>query len=593
MRSARDYQIAALDGGDVYGRGVFAEWNEHRSTLINIPTGAGKTFCSAEIIKRQLGRVMFIVHLKTIITQSAKEIHEMTGFDVGIEMAQRKSKTLAPEPIVVASVQTLGSGNRLEKFDPFEFTLLICDEAHHSSSASQQKIISYFEQNPNLKILYLTATPERGDKQKLSHFESVAYSRTLQSLVDEGWLVRPFQRIIEVPGLDLSAVRKLGQDLNQKDLEEAMIKVAVLSAHRSLEAIFGLYPHELEMIPESEWRDYIGGRVPRRTLAFCVGRLHAKKVAEALNAIYPGLCGYVDGETDGMERLSMFERFKNGNLYCLSNCGVMLEGYDNPNIEVILILRPTRSRPLFLQAIGRGTRALKGVLDGMDTPEDRKAAILASAKKNIEIVDFTGNSGKIRLVSLIDVFGEPEPFVRRELEKRAKEKAIDVEKETELILEEEQQKIELRATNFREHEIDGFTGKKKKKKLTKEQKAERAEKLAKRGLNKKEFERLSQQKLQPEHRTLEENRQLLKTMTHRRLAGLCTYRQGYTLRKNGFAKNEIERMSFGAASAAIDAIAKNGWRPLPRKPEPTFTERMMNDSAKDYETQSSFGEPVF
>ena len=578
MRSARDYQVAALDGGDSRGRGAFAEWRDHTATLINIPTGAGKTFVAAEVIKRQLGRTMFMVHLRTIVLQAAKELRDMTGLRVGTEMGQRSASSLDPQEIVVASVQTLGSGTRLEKFDPFDFTLLICDEAHHSISPSWQKVIAYFCQNPNLKVLHLTATAHRGDKKKLAHFESVAYTYSLRDAISEGWLVKPFQRVIEVPGLDLSKVRKMGQDLNQTELAEAMEKVAVLSAHRSLEAIFGLLPHELEMIPEEQWREYIGDRKPRRTLAFCVGVLHAKMVATALNSVYPGLCGFVDGETDDAERITLFERFKNGNLYCLSNCGVTLEGYDNPNIEVILMLRPTRSLPLFLQAIGRGTRALKGTLDGLETKEERIAAIAASGKKNIEIVDFTGNSGSLKLISLIDVFGEQiQPHIQREIKKRAKERALDVEEEAKIIVE-ENRKLALHSTDFREHEIDGFTGRKKRKKLSKEERAARGNKP----ISEKWLAYMTQQGLHPERRTEEENRMILKKIKHRRAAGLCTFKQGFTLTKFGYTKEQVERMTFTAASHAIDAIASNGWRRPVVIPEQSFTERLIHETAADY-----------
>jgi superfamily II DNA or RNA helicase len=583
MREARDYQIAALDGGDAYGNGVFKEWESHVSTLLNLPTGGGKTLCAAEVIKRQLGRTMFIVHLSKIVKQAAKELRQATGLQVAIEMAQRKAKTLDPETIIAASVQSLCSRDRLEKFDPFEFTLLICDEAHHSLSPSWQKVIAWFKRNPNLKVLHLTATPERGDKKKLTHFESIAYSRTLKDLIDLGWLVRPLQRMIEVAGLDLSKVRKMGMDLNKKDLEEAMAKVAVLCAHRSLEAIFGLYPHELEMIPEEKWREYIGDRRPRRTLAFCVGVLHAKMVAAALNSIYPGLCGFVDGKTEETDRIAIYERFENGDLYCLSNCGVTLEGYDNPNIEVILMLRPTRSRPLFLQAIGRGTRALKGVLDGLKTKEERLAAIAASPKKNIEIVDFTGNSGKLRLISLIDIFGEDKkPHVRRELEKRAKENPIDIEQEAEIIIE-ENRVLALQSTSFKEQEIDGFTGKKKGKKLTKEQKAERRERMDATPIvpGTGRWEVLVKQKLHPERRTPEENLRLYKQHVHRKIKHLCSFAQGFILAKFGYTKQELLVMKTWDASKAIDEIKNNGWK-RPQKPGQSFTDGMVNDSPDNY-----------
>lgn len=586
MTIARPYQRASLHGGDGRGIGAFKAWETCQSTLIQLPTGAGKTFVAAECIKSQLGRVMFAVHLREIIWDARKALHKFTGLDVGLELASSRESSLNPEPIIIASIQTLNSNGRLQKFDPLDFTLLIFDEAHRGISDTWLNVANHFRQNPNLKVLCLSATPERSDKKNLSALiESVAYEYPLQDAINDGWLVRPRQRLVEIEGMDLSKIKTRAGDLSKDELAKEMERIAIATAHRSIEAIFGMYPRELANVPEENWDTYIADRRARRTLAFCASIEHARKTAAALNSVREGLCGFVSGETPHDERRDIFRRFKTGELPCLANCGVTVEGYDNPFIEVILMLRPTKSRPLFLQCIGRGTRTLPGVIDGLDSVEERLAAILASPKKYIEIVDFVGNSGKHKLISLIDIFDERvTPNMRREIEKRAKENAVDVEQEIKIIGE-ERARYALHATSFNEEEIDGFTGKRKKKRRKKDPNA------PKRPVSSEEFIMLQKQKLKPESRSEEENRALLKKIRHRRIAGLCSFSQGFTLQKFGYAKQDLEKMTFTQASELIDAIAKNGWR-KPANEIPSFTQSLVNETQDDY-YRSLDGGPAF
>jgi superfamily II DNA or RNA helicase len=547
-------------------------------------TGCGKTAVAGMCAMRQPKRTLFIVHLRTIVEQTASALREMTGLQVGVEMASSVSSLLDPEPIVVASVQSLNARDRLQKFHPEEFSLIIGDEIHHGLAQGWRNVFDYF---PTAKVLGLTATPERGDKKKLGEIiESIAYEYALKQACDDGYLVKPRMLSIVIPGLDFSKIPRKRGDYSQEELSEIMIRYASQTAHRSIEAVYGLYPHELDAVPESQWSEYVGDRPAKTTLAFCVSRLHAEKVKNAFNSFREGVCAYVDGETPHDERRERFDNFEKGIVPILANCGVTIEGYDNPNIQNILDLAPTMSRPRELQKIGRGTRTLRGTLDGLDSVKERLAAIAQSQKPHIRIVDFTDNTRDHRLVTVIDIYGDaPEAHEKRAVLKDATEKAIDVEEQVVLHLKE---RYALAKTNFDETERDAFTGAKKKKKLTKAQKAERAAQLLARGLSGKEFELLANQKLHPERRSLEENRILLKTMQHRRLAHLCSYRQGFLLQKHGYTNNEIKGMSFSAASMAIDAIAKNGWRPLPRKPEQSFTDRMNNETAEEYGDGTSF-----
>jgi type I site-specific restriction endonuclease len=115
----------------------------------------------------------------------------------------------------------------------------------------------------------------------------------------------------------------------------------------------------------------------------------------------------VCGETPKDERKQILSDFREGRFKRVINCGVLTEGFDDAGVEVVLMGRPTKSRSLYAQCCGRGTRPLPGVVDGheKDTPEQRKAAILASAKPSCLIVDFVGNAGRHKLMTTADILG--------------------------------------------------------------------------------------------------------------------------------------------------------------------------------------------
>ena len=101
----------------------------------------------------------------------------------------------------------------------------------------------------------------------------------------------------------------------------------------------------------------------------------------------------------------MLAEFAAGKVQVVCNCGVLTEGFDDPGVEVVIMGRPTKSRSLYSQMVGRSTRPLPGVVDGPETAEARRAAIAASAKPSCLVVDFVGNAGKHKLVTSADILG--------------------------------------------------------------------------------------------------------------------------------------------------------------------------------------------
>ena len=154
---------------------------EHDSTLAVMATGCGKTrLASAVIADFQPKKVIWLVHTRELVYQAARAVREATGLGVDLEMAEMTASTnlFTANQVIVASRQTLISGNgtkRFERFDPDMFGLLVADEAHHCTSESYDDIFAHFKKNPNLKILGLTATPNRADEEALGKvFTSVS-----------------------------------------------------------------------------------------------------------------------------------------------------------------------------------------------------------------------------------------------------------------------------------------------------------------------------------------------------------------------------------------------------------------------------------
>lgn len=219
----RDYQERSI-------KGIFHAFVQFDSTLLVLPTGTGKTCVFAELIRRvQPQRVMVLAHRQELISQAREKIEAIAGVECEIEMADMVAATsmFGRSPVVVSTVQTQISGGtgteRMRRFDPMEFGLLIIDEAHHAASSSYRRIIAHYRQNPNLKVLGVTATPDRTDELALGEiFESVAFDYEIIDAIHGGYLVPIDQQFVTVSDLDFSRVRTTAGDLNGADLAALM-----------------------------------------------------------------------------------------------------------------------------------------------------------------------------------------------------------------------------------------------------------------------------------------------------------------------------------------------------------------------------------
>lgn len=366
----RPYQHAADEA-------VNRQWDAGvRSTLIELPTGTGKTVVMAKIARDVVergGRVLGVAHRTELLRQMQRKM-----LDAGVHAELEQGRHRAGRaPVVIASVQSL-KGRRLADAELHDYDAVLLDEAHHAVAPGYLAIL---DAATRAKVLGVTATGDRADGSALGKvFESVAYQLGIRESIRDGWLVPLVAKRIVLEGVDLSAVKTRAGDLAQDQLG------AILREEEALHSV---------VVPLLEQS------AGRRTIVFGVDVAHAHALADLLNRYEPGCARAIDGSADEDERDHVLADFRSGAFRILVNCALFTEGFDEPSIACVAIVRPTRSRALYVQMVGRGTRPLAPPMEL--TAAERIAAIAASAKPNVLILDFTGNAGRHPLVGPADV----------------------------------------------------------------------------------------------------------------------------------------------------------------------------------------------
>ena len=366
----RPYQLAALAA-------IESELARVQSTLLVLATGAGKTVVFAEWVRRNIRagrRQLILAHRRELLDQAASKLRAL-GVDVALE--QGKHHAASSSRCVVASVDTL-RGSRLLSYPEDYFDDVVIDEAHHAVADKYQAILRRFR---GARVLGVTATPDRLDGKGLGKtFATVAYRYEMGQAIADGWLCPLEIRHVRIDRLDLDDVATKGGDFDRSQLSSAMRDPAVLA----------------------ESCRWILDRVGRkRTIAFCVDNAHSSSVAEALNRVRPGTAIAVNGEHKEHERASALARWRSGEISVLVNCELYTEGFDEPSVEVIVLLRPTQSRALYTQIVGRGTR-------------------LSPGKTSCLVLDIVGNSRRHRLACAADALigsADASAEMRAELER--------------------------------------------------------------------------------------------------------------------------------------------------------------------------------
>lgn len=532
----RDERMWLDDGLRWYQReialAVFKALEEHRSTLAVAATGLGKTQIFSAVAGDWDGKVLVLAHRDELVDQARKRMEAMTGEWVQVEKGLQRAELTTR--LVVASVDTMRSPKRLQRFPNDHFSLIIVDEAHHYVGNTYVRPLEYFSK---AKVLGVTATPDRGDKRALGQvFDSVAYVMGIEEGIDEGYLVPILGQQVTLDTIDISGISKNGGDLAVGQLDEAMLK-----------AVEGVVRETLRLQPD------------RQAICFFPGVKSAEYAALKFNALKPGSAQFLSGETPIDERRQLVAQYKRGDFAYLCNCMVATEGFDAPAASLIVLARPTLSRALYAQMIGRGTRTLPGVVDvypGKAQGAERRAAIARSGKPDVVVLDFVGNCGKHTLVTLEDVLGGRYTDAEVKLAKKKREScggdaraALEAARAELLKLaaavqakvKSEVQRFDpFRALNIeRTGIVDNSRGRKRAT-------AAQVSFLEHAGIEREALTSISH----------EDAGKLVATVRKRRQQGLCTFRQLRTLSKYGLSDPNL---TFYRANAAITYIQSKGW----------------------------------
>ena len=535
----RPYQRDAL-------MAIKREWLNVVATLAVLPTGTGKTILFASLIKSVFpARALVLAHREELIFQAADKIKRVTGFECQVEMASYRADLngglFGGPQVVVSTIQTQCSGadgsGRMSRFDPNMFGLLIIDEAHHATAATYRRVIDYYRQNPNLKVLGVTATPDRADEEALGQvYDTVAYDYEMLNAIEDGWLVPVQQQLVEVSGLDFSGIRTTAGDLNGADLAR------VMEEERNLHEIAG---------PTVE----IAG--DRRALVFASSVAHAERLCDIFNRHREGCAGWVCGKTKKDERRKRLSSFSSGDLQYMVNVGVLTEGFDDPGVEVVVMGRPTKSRALYAQMVGRATRPLPGLVDGLESAEERRLAIGGSAKPACLVVDFVGNSGRHKLMTSADILGgnvSDEAIARAVAKAKETGEPVDMAAalgDEERAIEEERERAREAArrahlkakASWASRDVSPFD-------VFELSPAKSRGWNTGKQLSVKQRAILEKSGIDPDSVDYAGGRQLIGEIFRRWDEGLCSYKQARILRKHGHTGNETRE----EASALLDEI---------------------------------------
>lgn len=339
----RDYQQEAIDN--------LKKMREDGKTiaLLYHATGVGKTITAATDAKAVGGRTLFLVNALKLASQ-AKETFAKVWPEATLGEYTGSQKDMT-QTVIFATVQSISKD--LEKFSPTDFDYLIVDECHHAAANTYQKIFTYF--HPKF-ILGLTATPERSDgEDMLELFQNVAHKMGLKTAVERGVLV-PIRCIRVKTDIDLTDVRINGIKYNSQDLESKLF-----------------IPERNQLIVDT-YLKYVNGK---KTVIFCASVDHAAEIAKLLRDN-----GVKAEAVSGRDRVEVREKilkdYETGSTNVLCACDLLNEGWDSPHTTVLFMARPTMSKTIYLQQLGRGTRRCPG-------------------KEDLLVVDFVDNANMFNM----------------------------------------------------------------------------------------------------------------------------------------------------------------------------------------------------
>ncbi|BFZ59414.1 Putative ATP-dependent helicase IRC3 [Saitoella coloradoensis] len=322
-----------------------------RRVGVSLATGSGKTVIFTQLIERvpplspKATQTLILVHRRELVDQAAKHCMD-TYPDKIVETEMGDSAASGVADITVASVQSLVSQDRLMKFDPSRFKLILIDEAHHAAAPSYTQCLEHFgaaTSDSKVNVVGVSATLSRVDGLALSSaMDHIVYHKDYIDMIGEKWL----------SDVKFTTVKSNADLTKVKGNAHGDYQVAALSR-----AVNTPISNEITV---RAWLDKAQGR--KSTIVFCVDLAHVTDLTNTFRK--HGIdARFVTNKTPVKERRQLIESFRRNEFSVLVNCGIFTEGTDIPNIDCVLLARPTKSRNLLVQMIGRGMRLSPGKTD--------------------------------------------------------------------------------------------------------------------------------------------------------------------------------------------------------------------------------------
>ena len=372
---------------------VLSKWSDGVTRqLISLPTGVGKTLIVGLVAEAIRERMLFLAHREELLYQAQNKI-KLVYPDADIGILKARERGGLKHEICIASVQT--AIRHIEELQLRGDKLIICDEAHHAPSKTYKRLfneLGFMTGDKEKLLLGVTATAYRGDSKGLNEvFEEIVFERSILTMMKAGYLC-------DIRGLEVNT----GEDISCVHLQTGDFAVNELSQVIDI-------PQRNNLVADT----YLKYGEGRRGVVFGVKVEHAQHLAEAFRERGVA-CEAVYGEMPSDERQDILKRYANHELQMLTNVGVLTEGWDVPDTDIIMMARPTKSQGLYVQCVGRGLR-------------------IAPEKKDCLLIDFVdiakrhdlckagtlaGRDIKLRGKSLLEFLDEEE---RGQYEERVRE----------------------------------------------------------------------------------------------------------------------------------------------------------------------------
>jgi len=303
-----------------------------KKQLIQLPTGSGKTVIFLSYLRKNSKKALIVV--PTLDLQYQIYENALNFYHKDEICMKKNSVNLKKSKIYILVANSLASEKVMNFFLNEDLDHIIIDEAHKALSKMYMNFIDFYETNgKNFKLIGFTATPERLDRKSLlGIFKEITYKKTIYNLIQAGYLC-------DVKCYRIKTNNKIESENKTQDFKS--IEIKSLDNYSRNKLIYDtLFEHCLG----------------KKTLIFCLSVDHAEKIAHYLRSEKGIKAFAIHGNQKISHRKEILNKFKSGEIKVLTNCQLLTEGFDEPSIECLIIARPTKSKSLYCQMIGRGVR---------------------------------------------------------------------------------------------------------------------------------------------------------------------------------------------------------------------------------------------